>query len=63
MKDQDWQDEYEKTISDYAECKIQKDEFIFNMNKLGVEHCDLDIAYEFACEARYEYKMDNQFRN
>ena len=52
MKDEDWQDEYEKTISDYAECKIQKDEFIFNMNKLGVEHCDLDIAYEFACEAR-----------
>lgn len=61
--DQLWQDEYEKNISDYAECKIEKDEFIFRMAKLGIQNSDLHDLYDFACEARYEWKIDNQLRN
>jgi folate-dependent tRNA-U54 methylase TrmFO/GidA len=56
--DQQWQDAYDKIENDYAECKIEKDEFIQAMHQLGMGTTDIAMALDMAIEARAEYKLD-----
>lgn len=56
--DQQWQDAFDKLENDYAECKIEKDEFVQGLHQLGMGTVDIAMAVDMAIEARTEYKLD-----
>ena len=51
-------DELAKLQFDYAECKIEMEEFIAGITRLGVDSpADIEVHRLNAEEARYEYKV------
>ena len=56
-------DEIDKIHFDYAECKIEEKEFMEKLRKLSLSEEDIYIQYLDACDARYEYKKDNESKN
>jgi hypothetical protein len=51
-------EDIEKLHFDYAECKIEMDEFIAGITRLGVDSpADIEEHRSNAEEARYEYKV------
>lgn len=51
-------EDIEKLHFDYAECKIEMDEFIAGITRLGVDSpADIEEHRVNAEEARYEYKV------
>jgi len=51
-------EDIEKLHFDYAECKIEMDEFIAGITRLGVDSpTDIEEHRLNAEEARYEYKV------
>ena len=51
-------EDIEKLHFDYAECKIEMDEFIAGITRLGVDSPgDIEEHRSNAEEARYEYKV------
>ena len=52
------QDELDKLHFDYAECKIEMEEFIAGITRLGIDSPpDIEEERLNAEEARYEYKV------
>lgn len=52
------QDELDKLHFDYAECKIEMEEFIAGITRLGIDSpADIEEERLNAEEARYEYKV------
>ena len=52
------QSELDKLHFDYAECKIEMDEFIASITRLGIDSPgDIEEHRSNAEEARYDYKV------
>jgi len=54
-----WQDALDKLELDYAECRIEKLEFVEGIQNIGItSETDIEMSVQMAEEARAEYKMD-----
>lgn len=58
MSKQQFLDNLEQLQTDYAECKINTEQFEDGLKKLGISTEELIFEVEAAEEARYEYKLD-----
>ena len=58
MSKQQFLDDLEQLQTDYAECKINTEQFEEGLNKLGISTEEVIFEVEAAEEARYEYKLD-----
>lgn len=54
-----WQDALDKLELDYAECRIEKLEFVKGIQNIGItSETDIEMSVQMAEEARAEYKLD-----
>ena len=58
MSKQQFLDNLEQLQTDYAECKINTEQFEDGLKKLGISTEEVIFEVEAAQEARYEYKLD-----
>jgi len=58
MSKQQFLDNLEQLQTDYAECKINTEQFEEGLSKLGISTEEITFEVEAAEEARYEYKLD-----
>jgi len=58
MSKQQFLDDLEQLQTDYAECKINTEQFEDGLKKLGISTEEVIFEVEAAEEARYEYKLD-----
>lgn len=58
MSKQQFLDDLEQLQTDYAECKINTEQFENGLKKLGISTEEVIFEVEAAEEARYEYKLD-----
>ena len=58
MSKQQFLDNLEQLQTDYAECKINTEQFEEGLNKLGISTEEVIFEVEAAEEARYEYKLN-----
>ena len=58
MSKQQFLDNLEQLQTDYAECKINTEQFEDGLKKLGIATEEVIFEVEAAEEARYEYKLD-----
>jgi hypothetical protein len=59
---QDFLDNLENLQTDYAECKINTEQFEKGLAELGVSTEEIPYEVEAAEDARYEYKLDKAKR-
>jgi hypothetical protein len=62
MSKQQFLDNLEQLQTDYAECKINTQQFENGLKKLGISTEEVVYEVEAAEEARYEYKLDQAKR-
>lgn len=62
MSKQQFLDNLEQLQTDYAECKINTQQFENGLKKLGISTEEVVYELEAAEEARYEYKLDQAKR-
>ena len=62
MSKQQFLDDLEQLQTDYAECKINTEQFEDGLKKLGISTEEVVYEVEAAEEARYEYKLDQAKR-
>jgi len=62
MSKQQFLDDLEQLQTDYAECKINTEQFEDGLKKLGISTEEVIFEVEAAEEARYEYKLDQAKR-
>jgi len=58
MSKQQFLDNLEQLQTDYAECKINTEQFEKGLSKLGISTEEVIFEVEAAEEARYEYKLN-----
>jgi len=58
MSKQQFLDNLEQLQTDYAECKINTEQFEEGLSKLGISTEEVIFEVEAAEEARYEYKLN-----
>jgi len=58
MSKQQFLDDLEQLQTDYAECKINTEQFEDGLKKLGISTEEVIFEVKAAEEARYEYKLD-----
>ena len=58
MSKQQFLDNLEQLQTDYAECKINTEQFEDGLKKLGISTEEVIFEVEAAEEARYEYKLN-----
>ena len=58
MSKQKFLDDLEQLQTDYAECKINTEQFEDGLQKLGISTEEVVYEVEAAEQARYEFKLD-----
>ena len=58
MSKQQFLDNLEQLQTDYAECKINTEQFENGLKKLGISTEEVIFEVETAEESRYEYKLN-----
>jgi hypothetical protein len=58
MSKQQFLDNLEQLQTDYAECKINTEQFENGLKKLGISTEEVIFEVEAAEESRYEYKLN-----
>ncbi len=58
MSKQQFLDNLEQLQTDYAECKINTEQFENSLKKLGISTEEVIFEVEAAEESRYEYKLN-----
>ena len=58
MPKQQFLDNLEQLQTDYAECKINTEQFENGLKKLGISTEEVIFEVEAAEESRYEYKLN-----